>query len=299
MEGTVQPLARSRSTGARTVALVCFLLLCAGGTMRAEDYLVAERPSAFTVYNGYEQRATPEERTLLEPFVPMKIVVARGTLSDGVTPCTRVAIGRTVLFLLRDERGALSGELEAGTIRIIRNALVIGDTVQVVRGKALPLVHPISTVQSALADGELLVRVFREQRRTYVRTIDPPFRFGWVQLEPSGEGATWATARTPVSIPTTISPALQDSVRARLGRVNAVIAGLYRQFNAETRQQRQAPIWKLDVSASRLVCRLEGTPSPASFAESSRILARDLENLTLGSGMTVSAAPGVITIALR
>ncbi len=299
MEGTVRPVARPRPAGRRVVALIGLLLPGAAGTTRADDYLVAERPSAFAVYNAYEQRATSDERSLLEPFVPMRIVVARGTLSDGITPCMRVAIGRAVLFLLRDEGGALSGEGQAGALRVVGDATVIGDTVQVVRGKALPLVHPFSSAQSKLSDGEFLVRIFREQRRTYVRTVDPPFRYGWVQLEPSGEGVTWAAARAAVSLPATIPAALQDSVRARLSRVNTVIAGLYRQFNSQTRQQRQPPVWKLEVSASRLVCRLEGSESAGKFAESSRILARDLENLTLGSGMTVSSGPGVITIAVR
>ena len=230
------------------------------------------------------------------PFVPMKVIEARGKLSDGFTPSMRVEIGGETFFLLVNETGSLLRAGEPGVVRWERGVTMAGDTLEVLRANALRLRDPLKRSSTLLGAGERMRREFRSGAETYVRMLDDANRFGWVTLDQKDQGRLWLhlTARSSSS-----SDPL-GSTEARVGELldqtNGLLDSLFSFMNARLRTSRTAPRWELRRADGGLSCELRGLSDPAAMGESTKALARRIELAVAGAGYAVSYTPGSIRI---
>ena len=102
-----------------------------------EEFLICERPAQLVVLNRYQQSLTPNEQTLLQPFVPMKILRSQDLLGDGFTPCMRVELNGGVYFLVRENSTRLAGAARAGALRTYQGVAHSRDTVHVLKAGGL------------------------------------------------------------------------------------------------------------------------------------------------------------------
>jgi hypothetical protein len=119
--------------------------------------------------------------------------------------------------------------------------------------------------------------------------------FGWL---PSN-GSAWRTVRNlPGVVPAGRHREL-EIIRSSLNSANAVFVSLYASLGPGAPETGGAPRWEVEVGNDAVVCLLTGVGragDEAEFAESTEMLARELQTLLLGRGMGVSSRPGVITI---
>jgi hypothetical protein len=287
----------------RLSLLALLLIGAAGGAFRTAaqqgtaDILLVERPGHLVLLDRYQQSMQADERRRIAPFTPLVILDAHVRLGDGLTPARRVSIDGTVAYLVEDGGGGLSGASRAGVIRVMTGDLLRRDTVEILQGGAVRCVSPLHDHPTILTRGDRMVRYFTRDALTYVRRLGGGSTFGWVNLAVVGEGRVWRSAgtRAAAAAPGQAS-SVEDVVRARLGRANDVLRSLFETFNRETGESRSTPTWTVQRDGERLLCSLEGHAMAADFAESSVLLARDLETALLGGGMRVTPAPGRIEI---
>ncbi len=265
----------------------------------ASQFLLAERPDHFLVYNTYQQTLTPNERALLTPFVPMRIIQSDDLLGDGFTPCMTVEIQGKRFYLVRGKNGELSGSERAGAIRHVTGAVLLEDTIAVLTGGAFSVIVPAGDVRRSVRRGERLVRYFQEGEQTFVGTTDQPPVYGFVRIPPSARRQTWDVYR-PVegevtAIPQRILTAVQDNIK----EVNRVYKGLYAFFNRQTGEQRPIPYWNVSNSSSAIVCTLVNHPPGADLSQSTRYLIKDLENALLGTSLRLSSTVDRIEIRME
>ncbi len=265
----------------------------------ASAFLVAERPDRFLIYNKYQQTITPRERSLLAPFVPMRIIKINDLLGDGFTPCTTVEIMGDLFYIVKGKDGELSGADRAGAIRRFSDAQVLSDTIIVLANGSFSVVAPEGNAHQTVRRGERLVRCFREGDRTFVGTMDQPPLYGFVDLPASAQRQAWDIARSeeegPTAIPERILAAVQDNIQ----EVNRVYLGLYAFFNEQTGEQRPAPHWSVSSSRRAIVCTLINRPPGADLSQSTRYLVKDLQNALLGTALRVSSVPDRIEIRME
>ncbi len=291
MEGT------STLSPARLGRLIGYVLLLLAGTQgrageKVETYLIVERPSALVIYDRYQQLLGSRESIALGNFAPFRVLKARDLLGDGITPCFTVDLGGTPYFLLRVEPDQLAGENEAGMVTWMRNAAPLGDSVDLLR--SVQIQQPGGRLEHSLPSGERVERVFQSGVRTYIHRAAGTVHYGWVNLEEQQRGRVWSM---PVARPVAaavLTPSLTEGVRSRIEEANRVLAALFANFNSRFHANRPAPQWSIRSSADTLVCSLGGnTVVPG---ESTRALAREIENVLLGSRFRVDSTPGRITV---
>jgi hypothetical protein len=299
MEGAGGEIVSGRHSGGLKGCLVAVSLagLAQAWAGRGSDeFLIVERPARLVVLNRYQQNLTPNELTLLQPFVPMKILRSRDLLGDGFTPCTRVEIGGTEFFLIREDAGLLAGETHAGALTTTAGFSHPWDTVHVLRNGGLRFSAPSGQGESFLAAGERIVRIFTHSGRTYVKRSGGARVYGWVNLAPDAEGRLWSLSHLVPTAESTIPVRIRDSVQAALSRTNALLVNLYAYFNGTSRQHRATPRWQMEPEGTVLRCTLlDGSPE-RDFAESTRYLVRELENHVLGTDFGVFQYPRGIEI---
>lgn len=283
----------------RAQVLCCFIAcLFVFPDAHAADFLVVGRGEHLLVYNKYQQQATAQERQVLTPLVPMKVLNADGVLSDGFTRCMQVEVRGQVLFLLKDKEGKLVHSAPLGVEQMFRNATLITDTVEVLRGKSLRIV-PLSSSPQYLPAGGKIARIFRHQKGTYCGTLDSPPVFGFVDFAKAREGKDWRVVRKTVAALDSIPAGVLRNVESRIAAVNDLLARLFAHFNKETHEQREAPRWRLVSSATAISCTLLTTSPAEHFQQSTQYLVKDLENIALGANLEVTHAPQKIDMRLR
>ncbi len=257
------------------------------------ELLIVERPTRLTVLNRYQQTLTGAEHAVLQPFVPMAVVLRRDMLGDGFTPCMRVRISGTEFFLVRDASGRLAGEAQAGVVATHDGMFHPGDTVLVLRAGALTFRTPGGQRTAVLGAGERLIRIFSRGAQTYVRGSSGRDTYGWVDLAPAAEGRVWGSARLAVTLPSGVPPSIVDGVRSVLSRVNSKLTNVFSFLAARGNGRLSAPRWEARPEGNVLRCTLVGGSAVRDFPESTRYLMRDVEDRIAGSGFrTVAATDG-------
>lgn len=262
----------------------------------AADVLLVERPAALVVYNAYQQQASDADRRLLVPFVPMQVMNHHVVMSDGFTVCMKVELHGAIFFLLT-EGGTLAGK-GYGATRLIRLAVLLGDTVHLVAGHSLAAEPPLGGTARRYSGGTSLIRLFRSGDRTFVRPLNDNAGFGWVVLREDERGRIWDRVKHIVAAESGIPDRLTNGVREALNNANRALESLYAELSRESGRQLAPPVWHLEVEADQLTCLLEGASS-SGFQRTTEQLARSLENLMLGSGYEVSVGEGRIGIGKR
>ncbi len=257
----------------------------------AADLLLVERPGQLVILDRYQQTVPPQERRRLTSFAPMLVRNMSGHLGDGITPCMSVEIAGVPFYLILDEGGDLAGKAQAGYVRLVRGAEPSVDTVEVLT--ALRFVSPDRARDRQVNPGDRLALLFRTGGETYARLMGGGF--GWLPAN----GSAWRTVRNaPGAVPAGRHREL-EIIRSSLNSANAVFASLYASLGLGGSENGGVPRWEVEVGNEAVVCLLTGVGragNEAGFAESTEMLARELQTLLLGRGMGVSSRPGVITI---
>jgi len=268
----------------------------AGAAGREQEYLICERPAQLVVLNRYQQNLTSDERTILQPFVPMKVLSSQDMLGDGFTPCTRVELSGAVFFLVRENSNRLAGADRAGAMRTHKGVSHPRDTVLVLKAGEVQFSAASGAKHEALAAGEKIVRFFTQGTRTYVRRSSGTNSYGWVTLSPGTEDRLWTLSRVAPTAGSAVPVRIIDSVQASLTRTNTLLSSLYTYFNQRTSKHRAIPRWQMEPEGTVLRCTLLGASPERDFPQSTRYLVRELENHVLGSNLEVSPYPEGIEI---
>jgi hypothetical protein len=214
-----------------------------------------------------------------------------GHLGDGITPCMSVEIAGVPFYLILDDSGDLAGRAQAGYVRLVRAAEPSADTVEVLA--ALQFGSPDRTRDRQVNPGDRLILLFRTGGETYARLIGGGF--GWLPAN----GSSWRTVRNAPGVVPAGRHRELEIIRTSLNSANAVFVSLSRAFGPGMSEKGGAPRWEVEVGNDAIVCLLTGVGragEEAGYAESTEMLAREIQTLLLGRGMGVSSRPGVITI---
>jgi hypothetical protein len=261
------------------------------------DYLLIEHVERLLLYNRYQQRMSPEERKLIAPFSPMKILDASAKLNDDFTPCTKVEIQGSVYYLMKDEKSgglAITGNNMPGLMQVYKDAAVENDTVRLTAGKT-KLISPDKTRTTDVQKGNFLERYFRAGGKTFVRLLGIHPEYGWVDFPDKNGYVVTGTKKEPDS-DLTLSSAVQKRIQSRLFEANAALKELFAYFNSETNAGRNAPHWKFIVLERQYACVLEPEGYAEQYPESTRYLAGDIDNMLIGTNYRAAGSSGMIEI---
>ena len=283
----------------RVGLLFLITLLAPFSKARAADFIIVERPSRLLLYNQYQQRASTEESASLLPFTPFRILILDDVLGDGLTPCMKVSHNGTLFYLQKDDSGALVRRCEAGSIRTIRDAVALGDTVEVVTAAGLTLHDPAERVTKVLPRGSRCVRIFVSEGKIYVRDLGTKL-YGWLDVTAGGEGKLWRAVREGPRAEDEMTRVLPSIVQ-RVQEVNTKLRLLFEYYGETLSGERSsrrvaAPQWRIETTAQRMRCVLETTLPLEGFRESSELLAKRIEGAVLGTRLRVQAMPGLIEV---
>jgi hypothetical protein len=277
-----------------------FVALCGAlcAEQRSGDVLIVEHPERLVVFSRYQQRLTSDEYRRFPPFVPMVLVRERDHLGDGFTPCAAVEIGREPYYILRDESGGFSARGEPGRTEIFRNVPLLGDTIVLLRGRALRLRPAGDKEEILLQRGTRVVRMFEHESRTYVRLPFAGGRFGWLSLPGSERSAEWREAES-ASRPGISSGDLLLRIQPVVDGANTSLRRIYAALSPETGIVHTPPSFRLSRSRGEIRCSLEPAALSGSFSGSMRALLAEVERVLGGTGLHAEISDGAILIPLQ
>jgi hypothetical protein len=259
------------------------------------DVVIFERPENLVVLNRYQQRLGPEEYRRLLPYVPMVIVRAKDHLGDGFTPCAAVEIWREQYFLQREEDGAFSSRGDPGKSETFRDVSLSGDTVVLLRGKALSARAAGTGKEFTVKSGTRAFRFFEHGSRTYARIPADGGRFCWVDLSVHPGSAEWREVER-------VSPG-GGSVTDIFPRIQAVVDGanaslrrVYSALSRETGSPHAPPSFRLSKTPREFRCGLEPSSLSEAYGTSTRALLADIERVLGGTGLHAAISDGAILI---
>ncbi len=256
------------------------------------SFLIVEHPEAFVIYNRYQQLLTDAEKQAFVPYTPFRILDEKGTLGDGFTPCLKGEADGQVVFLLRDEGGALSGENLAGRISYFRNVILIDDTIESVSMR-LVVADPTRSQASTISAGSVIHRVFSAGGQTYVKVAGVHEQFGWVDFRRTAVGRDWkAVEEIRLSRSEQLRKVLPQ-ISVKLHEVNAKLAELCNRLGLAIARP---PQWKAEAGNAHLICSLDSEIPVGIFSRSSVLLGKSLETILLGTNLRIDSSPGRIEI---
>lgn len=288
----------SMRQGGRVPALAALLWLlhaaaAAQGWERG-DVVIVDNPRAFRLYNEFQQPVGDPSAAGIAPLAPIVVLSPAAFLGDGLTPCMTVRINGRQFYLIKDpETLEVIGARSAGAVTVIKRARAVRDTLAILANGAVVLEHPGTGAAQPLPAGARIERLFTADGRAYARLFGVPETFGWVSLDGKNEGVVWERVRAAEERLPSAPPRTFEAVNGQLSAANRVIASVYAALG--DRGGRPLPSWSSRATDSTIVCLLD--PLPAEGAdESTRLLARSIENALLGEGNRVIWTPGRIEI---
>jgi hypothetical protein len=220
----------------------------------------------------------------------MLVIDERSMLSDGLTPCVKISVQGTTLYIQTDGHGAFSSSGPAGRVVRVRNAEALGDSVVSRSGNTR--IDLLEGERRVFRAGTPFERICKAEGRILVRTVGTG-ETGW--LDPSTSLVRYADA-PPVHGGATSE--VLGIVERRLDECNAVWLSLYSRFAGMSGRRPAVPHWTIRQLPNAIVCELANPPAGGQAGGSTRYLAVDLENRLMPSRCTVAAAPTRITVAL-
>ncbi len=256
------------------------------------SFLIVQRPEAFVMYNRYQQLLTDAEKRVFVPYIPFRIIDEKSVLGDGFTPCLKGEMDGQVVFLLRDEGGALSGENLAGRISYFRNVILIDDTIESVSTR-LVVADPTRSRTSTISPGTVIHRLFIAGGQTYVKVAGAREQFGWVDFRGTTVGRDWkAVEEIRLSRSEQLRKVLPQ-ISVKLREVNTKLAELCKRLGSAISRP---PQWKAEAGSEKLICSLDSEIPIGVFSRSSALLGKSLETILLGTNLRIDSSPGRIEI---
>ena len=266
------------------------------------DFLIVENPANLRIYNKFEQQISyADQAKLFLPFQPQRVIARDAFLSDKFTPCLKIRLARDIFYIIKTDAGTLENSAQLGEQAFVENAVVLDDTVEVLRdqrlfvaqiadGKKIP-----DSRKTFLAKGTLVRRIFRKKNRVFIAVLSSPAMFGWSNISRRQENRLWRRFRSskPADEARAVGsfPGILHETRQKIAEVNELFARLFGYFNQKTGMQKSPPRWDIIAENREIRCKLRNLPVSGSeanpFAESTRYLLLTLENIALRGGYEV------------
>ena len=290
----------------KNLSAVIFALLLSAASLQAQlqhtsaEYLLVEQVERLLIYNKYQQHITSEERKLITPFVPIKVIDASAKLNDDFTPCLKVEIQGTVFYILKNDMLENSGKRKTGFMHIFKNAIVLNDTIRLASSKTI-FSSPDQTIHHPLQTGKFLERYFRDEKKTFVKLIGRRTEYGWVNFADKNNTKEYALVSSKASADSELllPDAIQRRIQSKLAEANKALNNLFTYFNTETNAKNATPQWRFIAEEQQYTCVLEPEEYAEHYAESTRYLSGEIDNILLGTNYGSAASPGKIDIRLK
>lgn len=262
------------------------------------DILLVERPDRLVILNAYQQRLNLDEYRALGQFAPMVVVREFDKLSDGITPCASVELDGQAFYIERDSAGDFVRRGTGAAVRLIRNAVLLDDSVTVFRGEALRFHTPEKNQSLRLPAGARAVRLFRDEKETFVRLVSTGHLLGWIALDESGKGTQWTVSGNRsggvLSVETVLlrlTPVI-DAANRTLGRI-------FERFSEISGIAHTPPSFHLTGKTDTVLCTIEPPSAATGFSSSLRALIPECERVLSGTGIHPIVSGGAIVISVR
>jgi hypothetical protein len=263
------------------------------------EYLLVEHVERLLVYNRYQQHISKEEQRMITPFVPMKILDAKATLNDDFTPCLKVEIQGSVFFLLQNDVREFPNKSKLGFVHIYNHAALVNDTIRLT-SSTITFTSPDQKKNRLMQKGNILIRCFRDKKNTFVKLNGLRQEYGWVVLPDRNKEEYIVLSAKERSDPGYfLSNEIQKRIQSKLAEANRTLNDLFAYFNSETNARKAVPRWRFVVLDQQYVCMLEPEEYTERYAESTRYLAGDIDNILHGTNYTTVSAPGKIEIRFK
>jgi hypothetical protein len=281
----------------RILPLFVSAAVAQGGT----DFIVVADPSAYTIYNQYEQPVSENEQGWFVHYSPFQVVEKDITLGDQITHALKFVFQQRMYYLLKDEDGKFTGEKTKPGRQIFRGAEPLGDTIEALAGGLIITGGESRNV--VVTKGMRLVRIFRSGPRWYCAAQGENIVYGWSSLEPRH---AWRKLDKSISAgisalsDTGLSEYLRLRILARFASANESYKACFSRFNSLSGDEKVVPQWRCESSGGRFVCRLTGSCSNnGQLTESSKVLEQDIGNLLMGTEFKAISVNGEILIEKR
>jgi len=257
--------------------------------IRAETFWIIENPSALIISNHYEQRLTLSEKAAFQTSSAWQILSEDHMLSDQFTKSVKVVHKQKIFYFQQSESGEIINQQEAGSIQIIKNTDILGDTIRIKQADHLFL--NTSKEQIALTEGTLLIRLFKYKNRFFVENLNnnPD---GWILLRNS-EG--WEKYHLD-----TVEVAYEDQLFVQINGIfddyNHRLSKLFKYLNTKYETHHPLPHWSGDKSPSMISYKIEPNSYRNRFSTTKSYLIQELRDLLHGSQFQVAEDKNQIII---
>jgi hypothetical protein len=262
------------------------------------DVIIIEKPHQLIAYDAFQQSLAPSQLTVLQPFVPMKILKAHEVLGDGLTSCMKVDVDGNIFFLLSDNNGKPSGWNKLGTVKIYERKVFLQDTITILVSRKVIFKSFSDGNPSPLAAGDRCVRYFENAGSVYVKRLRKDPAFGWIRAPGAGEGSLWKIVHT-AAIWSEFSSALREQINGRIRHVNQTFTQIYAVLNRESGKRLTAPQWYVDPHAESLSFVLLPESAINIYPQSVEALKTTLQTYLLGTNYNTFIIGNKIDIKLR
>jgi hypothetical protein len=261
---------------------------------KTADFLILDAPSKYTILNQYQQPLSESQAADFVPNTPVRIVNNNELLGDQFTHALTGLVDDKTCYIQKDEKGNLLG----GSANVIRQCEIIGDTVLVVKDKAVPFYAGKNRSLPAgyLGAQESVIRIFRLGGLYFVKHNNQKTQYGWADFS-----ANVAWKHSAVAAVAAVDPGfavmLTDKIVDRFKKANESYRVYFDHFNKVTGSEKVIPAWQCEITGSIVHCTLNNPyKNGTQLDESTQYLVRDLENILIGKQYDVVADKGEITV---
>ncbi len=284
-----------------SIIFLSVVFLSSVGLAQSPAYvIIVERPQNLSILNKYQQQATLRERALFVPFAPIIVVQNDVILSDDFTKCLKVEIGdepsTSEFFLVLNKNRKLARSDSLGYEKTFYRAVILQDSVEILSNNSIRCTS-VSSVSLMLKSGQKVHRIFHYRNAVYCKLLDTQF-FGWITFSEEKEEKDWKMITSVSASQTTFTYSMIQRIQERVTAANQLMQKFFEYFNSTTRQQKSVPQWQVEVSDHYILCVLEGSDSE-NFHQSTAYLAKDLQNIILGSDLVLEQSVDEIEIRRR
>jgi hypothetical protein len=287
----------------KTLIFVINIILLSGSQTLAQkaDYLIAENPADLVIYNKYQQRLSGQVLDQFSAYTPFRIVEQDELLSDQISRASRVEYNNRILFILKDDENHYLQKNETGYIKIFNNCKMINDTIKITADHRInlfsrPEFQYRKSEQQPLEKDQLCIRIFQHKQLYFIKVSGKNPVFGWTQL--AGRPG-WDVVKTDEIRLTSIPDKLIFRLRIKIESVNREYQNFFSYFNRKYNQNKIIPKWELEISDHEISGKLNDPKIAGQLQNSSRYLMQDIDNIFLGSELSVAYSDSAFTIRLE
>ena len=273
------------------ILLICILF----SISKAADFLITSNPQSLVIFNQYEQPLTEADRKSFLPYCPLEIVNKKELLGDQITEALRINYQGIVYYLLKDDKGEISGKNTQQYNKTLLKCTLLNDTVEVGKKIFISEKQSSSGVTFPLTKGEHVIRVFSYGSQFYILKPGKTPHYGWYSGSPTVFSTLKKTVKKPINKVKITD--IEHRVKSRLQTTNETYSNMFGYFNQVTRQQKSIPEWIFSSDGKSITCTLNGSKTLIEQMEqSTRYVVQDIEQMLLGEPFTITYKTGIISI---